>query len=45
MKNEIKGLKDIINKVVEPSVALNHYTKGAAIRIDASSSSINNPTF
>lgn len=42
---ELKRLNDQMAAIVEPPVNLNHYRKGAALRVDDSHSRVNNPTF
>jgi|GEM_PF-3949415 len=38
-------LNTTLKSVIEPSVTLRHFKKGAAIRIDDTQASINNKTF
>lgn len=45
IRAELKRLTDLVGSIIDPPVTLNHFRKGAALRIDDSQSQINNPTF
>jgi hypothetical protein len=42
---ELAELNRQFKRIIEPEVSLNHYARGAAIRVDDSHSQRNNPTF
>jgi len=44
ISGELKKLNKSISRVIEPEILLDHYTRGASIRIDDSGSRIKNPT-
>lgn len=45
IRAELARLNAQVGSLVEPGVVLNHYRKGAALRIDDSQTRVNNPTF
>ena len=45
IRAELAKLNAQVASLIEPPITLNHYRKGAALRIDESQSKVHNPTF
>ena len=44
IRDELKLLNKNFSRVIEPEILLDHYSKGASLRVDNSSSRLGNPT-